>query len=320
MSKTLCKGIRKDGSPCQGNGLDQFDGLCIAHGPAPDQAHQWRSLGGKNSATAARLDKRIPERLKNMMDLLDDGMKRVLDGTITPAAYTAICRGVKVRIDLDRRADEEMDLIRSEETQTAAAEIAGASANLDILTAADAIVAQQDQYRIESLVDRGLASLEASLIPDQPPAAVLTHQGRHRFGYQDSEDSYQEQIDELKSAAQNYAYEHAKLPQLLKEVNETGEAIEQSLASLSQQPPLPHDPLTGEPFAELPARVKHSTVFDDHVTSDELSPEVLQDQLRQIQELTREVEELQQDKIYDQRRSLVHPSKGRSSARFLSTH
>ena len=34
MSKTLCKSIRKDGSPCQGNGLKQFDGYCIAHAPA----------------------------------------------------------------------------------------------------------------------------------------------------------------------------------------------------------------------------------------------------------------------------------------------
>ena len=71
--KALCKSIRKDGSPCQGHGLEQFDGYCIAHGPA-DKVRQWRSRGGKNSATAARLDKRIPDRLKNMMDMLEDGM------------------------------------------------------------------------------------------------------------------------------------------------------------------------------------------------------------------------------------------------------
>ena len=94
-----------------------------------------------------------------MMDMLDDGMKQVLDGTLSPAAYTAICRGVKVRIDLCRLADEEMQAIRTEETQAAAAQIAGAHADLDILAAADAIVAQQDQYRLESLVDQGLATL-----------------------------------------------------------------------------------------------------------------------------------------------------------------
>ena len=76
MSKTLCKGIRKDGSPCQGNALDKYDGFCIAHGPAPDQVHEWRSQGGKNSSTAARLDKRIPERLKNDLDMVEDAMQR----------------------------------------------------------------------------------------------------------------------------------------------------------------------------------------------------------------------------------------------------
>ena len=319
MAKTLCKSVRKDGGPCQGHGLKQFDGYCIAHGPA-DKTRAWRSRGGKNSAAAVRLDKRIPERLKDMMDMLEDGMKRVLDGTLSPAAYTAICRGAKVRIDLYRLADEEMEAIRTEENQAAAANIAGAHADLDILAAADAIVAQQDQYRLESLVDQGLATLEKSSIPDEPPAVVLTYKGRHRFGYQSSSDSYQEDIDELKDAAQNFIYEHSELPELLQEVTETGEAIEQSLASLSQQPPPPHDPLTGEPFAELPARVKLSQVGDRHVRSAELSPEVLQDQLRQVRELTREVEDLKQDKLYDKRRSLHRPGTDNDLAKFLSTH
>ena len=132
MSKILCKSLKKDGSPCQGQGLEQFDGYCIAHAPA-DKTREWRSRGGANSATAARLDKRMPERLKDMKDVLEDGMKQVLDGTLSPAAYTAICRGVKVRIDLYRLADEEMEHIRAEEFETAAAEIVGAHGDPDIL-------------------------------------------------------------------------------------------------------------------------------------------------------------------------------------------
>ena len=319
MAKTQCKSVRKDGSPFQGQGLKQFDGYCIAHGPA-DKVRQWRSRGGKNSATAARLDKRIPKRLKDMMDMLEDGMTRVLDGTLSPAAYTAICRGAKVRIDLYRLADEEMELIRTEETQVAAAEIAGALGDLDILAAADAIVAQEDQYRLESLVHQGLATLEKSLTPEEPPAVVLTYEGRHRFGYQDSSDSYQEEIDELKDAAQNFAYERSELSDLLQEVTETGEVLEESLANLSQQAAPPHDPLTGEPFAELPARVKPSPLVDRHVPSAELSPEVLQDQLRQVRELTREVEELKQDKLYDKKRKLHRLGMDHDSVEFLSTH
>ena len=35
MAKTPCKGIKKDGTPCQGHGLTQYDGYCIAHDPPP---------------------------------------------------------------------------------------------------------------------------------------------------------------------------------------------------------------------------------------------------------------------------------------------
>ena len=185
MSKTLCKSVRKDGSPCQGRGLKKYDGLCITHGPAPDQVHQWRSLGGKNSATAARLDKRIPERLKDMIDLLDDGMKRVMDGTLSPARYTALCRGVKLKLDVYRQADQDMDLIRTEETLAAAAKFAGAHGDPDILEAADAITAQQDQYRAESLVAQGFAEFTKPTNPDIPPAVVLNDKGRRRLGYHD---------------------------------------------------------------------------------------------------------------------------------------
>ena len=94
MSKTLCKSIRKDGSPCQGHGLKQFDGYCIAHGPA-DEVRASRSRGGKNSSTAVRLDKRMPARLKQAIDLVHDCMNRVVEGTLSPAACNAACRCAK---------------------------------------------------------------------------------------------------------------------------------------------------------------------------------------------------------------------------------
>ena len=53
MASTPCKGLKKDGTPCRGNGLEQLDGYCIAHAPA-DEAWQWRSHGGKASP-ASRL-------------------------------------------------------------------------------------------------------------------------------------------------------------------------------------------------------------------------------------------------------------------------
>ena len=44
MPTTPCKGVNKDGTPCKGNGLDQFDGYCIAHAPA-SETREWRSRG-----------------------------------------------------------------------------------------------------------------------------------------------------------------------------------------------------------------------------------------------------------------------------------
>ena len=62
MTSTPCNSLKRDGTPCRGNGLEQLDGYCIAHAPA-DKAWEWRSRGGKASSAAARADKRIPDRL-----------------------------------------------------------------------------------------------------------------------------------------------------------------------------------------------------------------------------------------------------------------
>ena len=88
MSSTPCKSVKKDGAPCRGNGLDHFDGYCIAHAPA-DKAWEWRSRGGKASSAAARADKRIPDRLRHAIDKLSTGMDQVLKGKLAPAATTA---------------------------------------------------------------------------------------------------------------------------------------------------------------------------------------------------------------------------------------
>ena len=147
MSSTPCKSLKRDGTPCRGNGLDQLDGYCIAHAPA-DKAWEWRSRGGKASSAAARADKRIPDRLSHAIDKLSTGMDQVLEGKLEPAALSAISRAAKVLIELYRLADQEMDLIRSEETAAAAAQVAGAAGDPELLDAAADIAAWQDQYRI----------------------------------------------------------------------------------------------------------------------------------------------------------------------------
>ena len=59
MASTPCKGLKKDGTPCRGNGLEQLGGYCIAHAPA-DEAWQWRSHGGKASPAS-----RLPSGAQN---------------------------------------------------------------------------------------------------------------------------------------------------------------------------------------------------------------------------------------------------------------
>ena len=314
MSKTPCKGIKKDGSPCQGNGLDQFDGLCIAHGPAPDQAHEWRSLGGKNSATAARLDKRIPERLKQAIDLVHDSMNRVAEGTLSPAVCNAICRSAKTLVDLHRRADEEMKVIHTEETQAAAAEFVGAHANLEVLEAADAIVAKQNQYRAESLVDQGFATFVEPSDPKEAPEVVLNGKGRRRYGYQTRPEFLQLLFHAKKDEVRQFAYKQWELPGVLLFLEEFRDATESALARVKGDPaampdsPPPLDPLTGQALHQLPPPAKGSSRSAHYVHTEELSEDFLEEQQRQIKEMTEEVIGLMEDEDYNQNRNKFHPT------------
>ena len=182
MAKTLCKSFKRDGSPCQGQGLEQFDGYCIAHAPA-DQTRAWRARGGQASSTAARADKRIPERQQVVIQALTEGMLAVQEGTLSPAAYSAMCKGAKEVREYYLLADKEMEAIRTEETQAAAEEIAGAHGDLAILAAADTFTAQQNQYRIDSLIDQDLATCDSPQTDDRPAEYVLTDEGRKRFDF-----------------------------------------------------------------------------------------------------------------------------------------
>ncbi len=294
MSKKLCKGIRKDGSPCRGLALKQYNGLCIAHGPPADQAHQWRSLGGKNSATAVRLDKRIPERLKYLHDILETGLKQVLDGTLSPARYAAICRGVKIILELFRQSDQEMDLIRAEEIQAAAAEFLGVRNNLDVLEAADEMNGRQDQYRAESLVEQDFAEVKESLKPDQPSEIFLNDKGRRRFGYH-TIDFTQHFLNELDDELTEYDPRQSDLSEITGLLEDLQEDVENTLSTLARADVAPFDPLTGQSITELPAGVRTRSKLNRRI-HDEVKPqERLQEQLSIINQLMRKAEELARD-------------------------
>lgn len=321
MSKKLCKGKRKDGSPCQGQWLDQYDGYCIAHGPPPDQTHQWRSLGGKNSATAARLDKRIPERLKDMLDVLDDGMKQVIDGSLSPARYAAICRGVKLKLDIYRQGDKDMDLIRTEEIQAAAAEYVNARADLDILGAADAIKAKQDQYRGESLVDQGFAEFKETSDSNKPPDIVLNDRGRDRFGYQ-SLPMTEQFLSEIEDELDEFDHEQSDLPEITGLLGDLQEYVGKTLSAVEREDVAPFDPLTGQAITKLPTTVQTSARLARRNREDRPALEVLKDQRSQIKNLKHMAEELSQDEDYKRKQAELEENRkhNEETAAFLKAH
>ena len=293
MSKKLCKGIRKDGSPCKGKALDQYDGYCIAHGPTPDQAHQWRSKGGKNSATAARLDKRIPERIKVEIELLEETADLVKKGELSPAAGNTIRNCVKTKLECYRFADKDMDLIRAEEIQAAAAELLGLKGNLDVLEAADDMAARQDKHRREALVEQDFAEVKEPFNPDQPPEIFLNDKGRRRFGYRNLA-STQQLLNEIDDQLTEYDPQNSDLSEITGLLGDLQEHVEDTLSALARDDVAPFDPLTGRSITALPTGV-HTRSKLDRLIHDEVKPqERLQEQLRQIKRLTRKAQELAQ--------------------------
>ncbi len=286
MARTPCKGIKKDGTPCQGHGLPQYNGLCIAHGPTPDQTHQWRSLGGQNSSTAARLDRRTPERIKSAIDLINDAIVQVAQGEMDPARLNAMSRGAKALLDLHTFGDRDMETIRREETEQAAAQLLGVQGNLDLLEIADHIAARQDQYRSQSLVDQGLAELVPSPDPHQPPQTVLTEEGRRRFGYRRACTITQKEIDgweEVLDGVRTFSYDERT--DMVQELVAIHRNVLDAQADLTLEPSPPRDPLTGQPMTEPPACVRASLTTKYDAPSAAPSAEFLENRLDQVTDL-----------------------------------
>ena len=189
-------------------------------------------------------------------------MDQVLEGKLEPAALSAISRAAKVLIELYRLADHEMDLIRSEETAAAAAQVAGAAGDPELLDAAAAIAAWQDQYRIDSLIDQGLVAPEpvATKGKHQPPARVLTAAGRQRFGYQRLTKYTRRDIDVCRELVIDNPPEGHDLPVALYDLYFIRKNLNELLTDCAPASPPVVDALTGQPLSRLPAAVIPATV------------------------------------------------------------
>ena len=161
-----------------------------------------------------------------------------------------------------RMADAEMELVRREEFESAAAEVAGVQGDLAILNAAARISAEHDRYRVESLVAQGLATLDPGKIgdSDQPGGPVLTDAGRRRLGLQRLTSYTQQDIDRLEKLLHRSEIESYLWTAALRALLKIRTAIEEAMQDLAREPDLARDPLTGRTLTELPAGVKAGPV------------------------------------------------------------
>ena len=321
MSTTRCTGIRKDGQPCQANGLEQYGGLCLAHGAPSEQAREWRSLGGKNSAAAVRFAKNIPEPVKELLELLKECRQMVLDGTLSAAACNAISNNVKMALEAYRRAEEVMEKERAEEVRAAAAEHLGVPANLDVLEEADRIYAQLERRRAEALVEQGYARFTAPAGPGQPPQVLLNKKGQTRFGHLYFENR-QQMLEGIEDTLVQFQIDGPDVPEIpdlpvfTNMLNDLQLGIEETQSQMAQQSAeAPFDPLTGRAFTRLPACVTVSPTRDDYHYCLNDPHEALAEQLEYIEEVHHRIKETSEMEEY-KRRKAAQEKKERDRAYF----
>ena len=288
MSATPCKGVKKDGAPCRGNGLEQLDGYCLAHGPT-ELTRGWRVRGGENSSTAARADKRLPERYRDVINTLVQGIDDVKEGSMTPAALTAIARAVDSLIDLNRVADAEMELIRAEENEAAAAAVNGSQGDLAILDTAAEYAAQQERYRIDSLVQQDMVTLQPA--PEQPNGQsevvvqpVLTAAGRRSFGYKPLTGYDQRDFDYVKDVLHNNEHDAYELSETIERIAAMGAALKKARAELELPSAPARDALTGLPLSQPPSGVDMGSLPAAPAEAEDAAA-LLDDQKRQYKEI-----------------------------------
>ena len=92
MDTPRCRGLRRDGSPCQAppHAIGPA-GHCWAHDDSRAEARRAaRAKGGQNRATAKRIDRLVPATLRPTLDTLLCAVDEVKDGTLTPAQASAM--------------------------------------------------------------------------------------------------------------------------------------------------------------------------------------------------------------------------------------
>ena len=213
----------------------------------------------------------------------------------TPAICNAISRSAQTLINIRRRADEEMELIRTEEIQAAAADIAGAHPDLE--AAAD-INARLERFSSEALVEQGYAEFKASDNPDDPPDVVLNDRGRLRFGFYDIYLTQKMLTDVERVIAHHNPDAHGALDSShnIHILNMHELDVQDMLTALAHGPETPVDPLTGQPFTKVPLQLKVRNERGELVRCDQDPQERLPELLDTLREYRSKLEELSEGK------------------------
>ena len=213
-------------------------------------------------------------------------------GTLTPAALNAISRAATALTTVYRNADQEMELIRNEETQTAAAAIAGGHGDLAILKAAADITDQQNQYRAAYFIEQGLATLQPVTTPDgaERLEPTLTAAGRRRFGLQKLTSYTDDDINALEQVALGSRFNRDQARAVYDDIAARRAAMKEALeqAKAGADPAPVFDPLTGQKLDQVPAGIRPGRIHTPKPGETRSDTEILQEQLERVDEILSE--------------------------------
>ena len=107
---SLCPAKTKSGQPCRGYPIHELDGYCMLHSPV---AAQGRRLGGQNSSTVQRLQRKMPLWHKKQIERLNVVIDQLSDGTLEPSVARTIISAMNRQLAYWESGAREMDRMES---------------------------------------------------------------------------------------------------------------------------------------------------------------------------------------------------------------
>jgi hypothetical protein len=111
-----CETITKSGQQCRGRALPG-ETYCAVHSP---QANVGRSLG-RQHRSIVRAAKRLPPDMRQLVDMLAEGVEDVRDGQLKPAQLSAMAAGASAAVKVLELAllTAELEVLRGQVAELA---------------------------------------------------------------------------------------------------------------------------------------------------------------------------------------------------------